>query len=78
MNDQLDQLNSRLNLRDRRTLINVECHWTSINDDECICLPNMQLQNDNDMRVMFSIFSQYTVNVFIKLDDTLVVYVCDI
>ncbi|MCI22980.1 photosystem I P700 chlorophyll a apoprotein, partial [Trifolium medium] len=39
---------------------------------------NMKLQNDDDVRTMFSIFSQYNMKGPIELDATLVRYVQDI
>ncbi|MCH88959.1 hypothetical protein A2U01_0009852, partial [Trifolium medium] len=40
--------------------------------DGTVLFTNMKLQNDNDVRTMFSIFSQYMTKGPIELDATLV------
>ncbi|MCI45556.1 hypothetical protein A2U01_0066795, partial [Trifolium medium] len=43
-----------------------------------VLFTSMKLQNDGNVRTMFSIFSQYSMKGSIKLDATLVRYVQDI
>lgn len=56
-------------------MVNVKYRLQPIDNDECVQFINMQLQSGSDMTIMFSIFCQYSIKGFIKLDNTLVRFV---
>jgi hypothetical protein len=75
---QLDELNGRLNYRDARRVASVQHCRLLIGSDRRIRFTNMKLQNEDNVRTMCSILSQYITNGLIKLDATLNRYVQDI
>ena len=78
LKDQLDLINCRLNHKDTRRVDNVEYRRPSIIVDGRVWFAQMKLKNDNDVRTMFSIFSQHIIKGPIKIDTSLVRYVEDI
>lgn len=47
-------------------MVSVEYNCPSIDNDECVHFINMQLQNDDNVRIMFSILAQYRSSKTIK------------
>ncbi|MCI53522.1 photosystem I P700 chlorophyll a apoprotein, partial [Trifolium medium] len=64
--------NGCLNCCNARRVASVEYRRMSVGSDERVRFTNMKLQNDDDVRTMFSIFSQHSMNGLIKLNVTLV------
>lgn len=64
---QLDKIIGRLNHRDIRRMNNVGYRRPSIDLNGSVWFPQMKLQND-DVRIMFSIFGQYSSKGLIELD----------
>ncbi|MCH88009.1 hypothetical protein A2U01_0008890, partial [Trifolium medium] len=56
----------------------VEYRRSPVCSDGHVLFTNMKLQNDNDVKIMFSIFSQYNMKGLIELDTTSVIFVQDI
>lgn len=72
LKDQLDQVNGRLNYRETRRVDNVEYLHPSTDYDLSIRFTQMKHQNDDNLRIMFSIFDQHTLKGPIELDTSLV------
>jgi hypothetical protein len=68
---QLSQLNGHLNSHDVSRVTGVEYLRSSVCSDGNVLFTNMKLQNDGDVRTMFSIFSQYSTKGLIELYTTL-------
>jgi hypothetical protein len=66
LNHQLTQLNSRFHFQDQRRVTEVEYRRPSVCSDETVLFTNMKLQNNDDVRTMFSIFSWYMTNGLIE------------
>ncbi|KAK2458085.1 hypothetical protein QL285_005284 [Trifolium repens] len=75
---QLTQLNSRCHYRDQRRVTDVEYRRLSVCSDGFVLFTNMRLTNDDDVRTMFNIFSQYMTKGPVELDTKLVRSVEDI
>lgn len=56
LKDQLDRLNRLINHHNKRWLVNVEYLRSSTDTNGCVWFTNVQLQNNNDMIIMFLIF----------------------
>lgn len=56
---QKDQLNYRFNYPDTKLMINVEYQCSSIDIDAYAYFVSMQLQDDINIRIMFSLFDKY-------------------
>jgi hypothetical protein len=80
LKQQLDQLNRHLNgHRDTRRVTHIEYRRPSVMEDgRVVSFTNMVLRTDEDVRSMFSIFSQYSTKGPIELDAKLVRSVTDI
>jgi len=72
MNDQLDQINSRLNHRDTRRINNVQYRHPSVDSDGRVRCTLMKLQNNEIARTMFSIYGQCSSRGPIELDASFV------
>ncbi|KAK2361307.1 hypothetical protein QL285_086471 [Trifolium repens] len=68
---QLSQLSGRLNCHNASRVTGVEYLRSSVCSDGNVLFTNMKLQNDGDVRTMFSIFSQYSTKGLIELYTTL-------
>jgi pyruvate-formate lyase-activating enzyme len=69
LKQQLDEVNRCCNNKnDDRTVTSVEYRKPSLRSNGSVAFSNMQLQNDNDVRNMFSIYSQYSTKGPIELD----------
>jgi hypothetical protein len=69
LNQQLDEINRCCNNRnDDRNVTSVDYRKPSIRSDGSITFSKMQLKNDDDVRTMFSIYSQYSTKGPIELD----------
>jgi hypothetical protein len=67
--------NGLLNCHDARRVIDVEYIRLLVGSDRRVRFTDMQLQNDDDLRTMFSIFSHYYSEETTELDVTLVRYI---
>ncbi|MCH86236.1 hypothetical protein A2U01_0007090, partial [Trifolium medium] len=66
---QLDQLNISVNNQsDTRRVTSLEYRKPLMGSDGRFTFNNMKLQNDDDIRTMFSIYSQYNTKGLIELD----------
>jgi len=72
---QLDWINGRLNHDDTRMVVSVKYRRPLIDPNGHIQFTQMKLQNDDDVRTMFSIFDQYCSKGRIKWDITFVRFV---
>jgi hypothetical protein len=72
---QLTQLNSRLHFCNERRVTDLEYYCHSVCSDETVLFTNMKLQNDGDVRTVFSIVSQHMTKGSIELDVKLVRFV---
>lgn len=54
-----DQLNYRFNYPDTKLVINDEYQCSSIDIDAYACFVSMQLQDDINIRIMFSLFDKH-------------------
>ena len=70
--DQLDQINRQLNHIDTRKVDIIDYLRLSIDFDGIIQFTQMKLSNNNDVRIMFSIFGQRNSHGPIELDASLV------
>ncbi|MCI68385.1 hypothetical protein A2U01_0089646, partial [Trifolium medium] len=52
------QLNNLLHFRDQRRVTEIEYHRPSVCSNGTVRYTGMKLQNDGDVRTMFSIFSR--------------------
>ncbi|MCI37307.1 hypothetical protein A2U01_0058531, partial [Trifolium medium] len=59
------------NWSDTRRVTSLEYRKSSMASEGRVTFNNMKLQNDDDIRTMFSIFSQYNTKKPIELDATL-------
>lgn len=55
-------MNGLLNYFNTRRVASVEYRLSSIGSDRHVKFTKMKLQNNNDVRTMFSIFGRYTSN----------------
>ncbi|MCI22866.1 hypothetical protein A2U01_0044044 [Trifolium medium] len=69
------QLNSRIHFRDQRRMTDVEYRRSSVCSDGTVLFTNIKLQNDGDVRTMFSIFSEYMTKGPIELNAKLLRFV---
>jgi hypothetical protein len=72
LSDMKHQLNSCLHFRNQRRVTDVEHRCQLVCSDGTVLFINGKLQNDGDVRTMFSIFSQYMTKGQIELDAKLV------
>ncbi|XP_045796116.1 uncharacterized protein LOC123890528 [Trifolium pratense] len=73
LKQQLTQINRRLNFRDPRTVTDVEYRRPSrISNNGTMLFTHVKLHNNDDVRTMFSVFSEYRSYVPIELDAELV------
>jgi len=72
LKDQLDQINCQLNHRDTRRVDGVDYWRPSTDSARIVQFSRMKLENDDDMRTVFSIFGQYSTKEPIELDASLV------
>jgi len=75
LKDRLDQTNRQLNHKDTRRVDGVEYRHQSTDSSGTVRFSRMKLNNDDDVRTMFSIFGQYGTKGPIELDTLLVWYV---
>jgi hypothetical protein len=69
LNQQLDEINRCCNNRnDDRNVTSIDYRKPSIRSDGSVKFSKMQLKNDDDVRTMFSIYSQYSTKGPIELD----------
>jgi pyruvate-formate lyase-activating enzyme len=69
LKQQLDEINRCCNNRnDDRTVTSVEYRKPSLRSDGTVAFSKMQLDNDDDIRNMFSIYSRYSTKGPIELD----------
>lgn len=59
-------------------MVSVEYCHPLVADDGCIQFTNMQLQNNDNLKIIFLIFSQYNTKGSIQLDVILIKSVCTI
>jgi hypothetical protein len=69
---QLDQINCQLNYRDTGWVDGVKYRRPSIDSVKSVRFSRMKLMNEDKVRVMFSIFGQYSTRGPIELDASLV------
>jgi len=72
LKDQLDQISRQLNHRDTRRVDCVDYRRPSSDLAGTLWFSRMKLVNDDDVRTMVSIFSQYSIKGSIELDTPLV------
>jgi hypothetical protein len=72
LKDQLDQINNRINHKDTRRVYSVEDRHPSTDSDGSVWFDQMKLQNDDDVRAMFSIFGKHNAKGPNELDASLV------
>jgi len=70
--DELDQINRQLNHRDTRRVVGVEYRCPLSDTAGSLHFSRMKLTNDDDVRTMFSIFTQHNTRGPIELDTSLV------
>ena len=70
LKDQLDEINQGLNPEDTRRLKYIWYECPTL-DDERITFSRLELKNDDDMRIMFSIFWQHNMVMLIDMFVTL-------
>ncbi|KAK2356974.1 hypothetical protein QL285_094288 [Trifolium repens] len=69
LKQQLDEINRCcINRNDDRNVTSVDYRKPSITSDGSVTFSKMQLKNDDDVRTIFSIFSQYSTKEPIELD----------
>ncbi|MCI43720.1 hypothetical protein A2U01_0064958, partial [Trifolium medium] len=78
LSDLKHQLNSLLHFRDQRRVTEIEYHRPSVCSNGIVSYTGMKLQNDGDVRTLFSIFSRYMMKGPIELDAEMVKPVEDI
>ncbi|MCH92165.1 hypothetical protein A2U01_0013100 [Trifolium medium] len=72
LKQQLNQLNRTVNNRnDNRTVSSLMYRKPSIGSDGRVTFTSMELQNNEDVQTMFSIFEQYSTRGPIELDATM-------
>jgi len=69
---ELDQINRQLNSRDTRRVVDVEYRCPFSDSAGSLRFSRMKLTNDDDVRTMFSVFSQHSTRGPIELDVSLV------
>ncbi|KAK2388663.1 hypothetical protein QL285_062320 [Trifolium repens] len=69
LKQQLDEINRCcINPNDDRTVTNVEYRKPSMGSDGSLTFTNMKLEKNEDIRTMFSVYSQYSTKRPIELD----------
>jgi len=72
LKDELDQINCQLNHRETRRVVGVEYRCPLSDSVGSLWFSQMKLRNNDDMRTIFSIFSQHCTRGPIELDASLV------
>ena len=72
LKDELNQINCQLNHRDTRRVVGVEYRCPLSNSSRSIWFSRMKLTNNDDVRIMFSVFGQHNTRGPIELDASLV------
>jgi len=73
LKDVLSQINRQLNHRDTRRVVEVEYRGPLSDSAGSLRFSRMKLTNDDDVRTMFSVFSQHSIRGPIELDASLVI-----
>jgi len=72
LKDELDQINRQLNHRHTRRVVGVEYRCPLSDSAGFLRFSQMKLTNDDDVRTMFSVFTQHSTRRPIELDASLV------
>jgi len=78
LKDQLDQIRGHLNHRDTRRIHSVEYRRSSMDSNESAQFTLMKLWNNDEVRIMFSVFGQHSLKGPVELDVSLVISFQDI
>jgi len=72
LKDQLDQINRQVNHKDTRRVVGVEYRCPLFDSVSSLRFSRMKLTNNDDVRIMFSVFGLHSTRGLIELDASLV------